>query len=83
MGGSKLLRPGAMQDAAIHNRQAENRLAHERTVEIAGAAIAQIGGLKPMAQSRATRETLLLAAAVAWCTVLAGSLLYIILIVAL
>ncbi|MBR1192365.1 hypothetical protein JQ558_26240 [Bradyrhizobium sp. AUGA SZCCT0160] len=53
-------------------------------VEIAGVATAEIGvGLRPMAQLRATRETLLLAASVAWCTVLAGSLLYIILIVAL
>ena len=32
-----------------------------------------------MAQMPATRETLLLVASVAWCTVLAGSLLYIIL----
>jgi hypothetical protein len=52
-------------------------------VEVAGVANDQISGLKPMAQLRATRETLLLAAAVAWCTVLAGSLLYIILIVML
>lgn len=52
-------------------------------VEVAGVATDQIRGLKPMAQLRATRETLLLAAAVAWCTVLAGSLLYIILIVML
>jgi hypothetical protein len=52
-------------------------------VEVAGAATDQISGLKPVAQLRATPETLLLAAAVAWCTVLAGSLLYIILIVML
>jgi hypothetical protein len=32
---------------------------------------------------RATRETLLFAASIAWCTVLAGSFLYIVLIVAL
>ena len=36
-----------------------------------------------MVQMRATRETVLLAASVTWCTVLAGSLLYIILIVVL
>jgi hypothetical protein len=34
-----------------------------------------------MARIPATRETLVLAASVAWCTVLAGSLLYLILIV--
>lgn len=33
-----------------------------------------------MAQIPATRETLLLAASVAWCTVLACSLLYVILV---
>jgi hypothetical protein len=52
-------------------------------VEVAGVAADQTGGLKPMAQLRATRETLLLAAAVTWCTVLAGSLLYLILVVTL
>jgi hypothetical protein len=36
-----------------------------------------------MAQMRATRETLLLAASVAWCTLLACSLLYAVLIVTL
>jgi hypothetical protein len=36
-----------------------------------------------MAQLQATRETLLLAACIAWCTVLAGGPLYIIFIVAL
>jgi hypothetical protein len=36
-----------------------------------------------MAQIRAARETLLLAASVAWCAVLACSLLYIIFIAAL
>jgi len=36
-----------------------------------------------MAQISATRETLLLAASVAWCAVLACSLLYVILIAAL
>ena len=78
-----LLRPRAVQDAAIRNRQSRYRLAHKQMGEVAGAATDQISGLKPMAQLRATRETLLLAAAVAWCTVLAGSLLYIILIVTL
>ncbi|WP_164987823.1 hypothetical protein [Bradyrhizobium betae] len=51
--------------------------------DIAGDAAVQINGrLTPMAQLRATRETLLLALSVAWCAVLAGSLLYIILRVA-
>jgi hypothetical protein len=36
-----------------------------------------------MAQMPATRETMLLAASVAWCTVLAGGLLYMILLGAL
>jgi hypothetical protein len=36
-----------------------------------------------MAQLRATRETLLFAASVAWCAVLAGSLVYIILTMAM
>jgi hypothetical protein len=51
--------------------------------KLAGIATTEIDGLSTMGPIRATRETVLLAASVAWCAVLACSLLYVVLMAAL
>ena len=81
---AKLLPPGAVRDATIRAaRQAEIGAYMSEWLASPGCNRQIDVGLICMAQMRATRETMLLAASVAWCFVLACSLLYLILIAAL